>query len=377
MSLRGAYVARLDLDAPHHMGVVKKMRAQAAALRAALGPVDHVCIRGLSVVSDDTVLWQQPPGPLARQRLFALGFYPGLVPRLAAHDYLYIRYQRSTPMFIRMLRALRRQRPGRPVFVEIPTYPYEAEQVSRRDRTLGLVDRLTRTGLRGCVDRIVTFSDREEIFGIPTIRTQNGVDLAAMQPMAAAPDMGALRMVAVANLGLRHAYDRVIAGLAAYRGARPVSFEIIGSGSVEAGLRAQVARLGLERSVRFSGPLNGAALDDRLRGAHLGIAALGMHRIATSTSDLKSREYCARGLPFITSNPDADFADGFAFVFKAPPDDSPIDIAALVAFHERLRTHHPDFPARMRAYAEARLGWDSKMQPVIAAIRECMPGGGT
>jgi len=359
------------------MGVVKKMRAQAAALTAALGPVDHVGIRGLSVVSDESVLWQQAPGPYARQRLFALGFYPGLVPRLAGHDYLYIRYQRSTPMFIRMLRALRRQTPGRPVLVEIPTYPYEAEQVSHRDRVLGLVDRVTRGGMKGSVDRIVTFSDREEIFGIPTIRTRNGVDLTAMQPMGAAPDEGVLRLVAVANLGLRHAYDRVIAGLAVYDGPRPVSFEIIGSGSAEAGLRAQVERLGLERRVTFAGPLNGAALDDRLRGAHLGIAALGMHRIDTSTSDLKSREYCARGLPFVTSNPDADFAGDFAFAFKAPADDSPIDIAALIAFHDRLRDRHPDFPARMRAHAEAQLGWEAKMRPVVAAIRELVPGCAT
>lgn len=375
MTPRGAYVARLDLDVPHHAGVVKKMRAQVAALRTALGPVDHVAVRGLSVVSDDRVLWRQAPGPFARQRLLALGFYPGLVSRLAAYDYLYIRYQRSTPMFIRMLRMLRRRNAARPVFVEIPTFPYEAEQTSRRDRALGLVDRMTRSGMRGTVDRIVTFSDRESIFGIPTIRTQNGVDLGAIRPMDAAPDHGPLRLVAVANLGLRHAYDRVIAGLAAYRGERPVVFEIIGSGSAEAGLRAQAAGLGLSRSVTFAGPLDGAPLDARLRGAHLGIAALGMHRIGTSTTDLKSREYCARGLPFVTSNPDADFGEGFEFAFKAPADDSPIDIAALVGFHDRLRARHPDFPARMRAHAEARLGWDAKMAPVIDAIRHRLRDG--
>ena len=49
MTLLGAYVARLDLGVPHHLGVIKKMTAQRAALQTALGPVDHFAIDGLSV----------------------------------------------------------------------------------------------------------------------------------------------------------------------------------------------------------------------------------------------------------------------------------------------------------------------------------------
>jgi glycosyltransferase involved in cell wall biosynthesis len=369
MILSGAYVARLDLGVAHHLGVTKKMAAQNAALQAAFGPVDHFAIDGLSVTRNEQVIWQQAPGRFARQRLHALGFYPGLAPYLQDHDYIYIRYQRCTPVFLHLLKTLRRQNPRRPIFVELPTYPYTAEQISRRDKILGFADRLTQGGMKGLVDRIVTFSDREEIFGIPTIRTENGVDLGAMPLLEPALDQGPLRLVAVANLGVRHAYDRVIAGLATYKGARPVSFEIIGSGSVEGALREQVAALGLQEQVTFAGPLSGAALNDRMSKAHIGIAALGMHRIAASTSDLKSREYCARGLPFVIANPDRDFGPDFPFAFHAPVDDSPLDIAALVAFHTEMRTTHSGFHTMMRAHAEAHLGWESKMRPVIEKIR--------
>lgn len=369
MVFNGAFIARLNVSEPHHVGVAKKMAAQVSALRADLGPVDQFLIDDLSVTRNGDVLWRQRNGRFARQRLHAMVFYPRLVPYLRESDYIYIRYQRCTPVFLRFLSELKRDKPQRPVVLELPTYPYDAEQVSRRDRLLGYVDRACRGRMAGLVDRIVTFSDCERIFGIPAIRTQNGVNLTAMSLASPPADEGPLRLVAVANLGLRHAYDRVIAGLIEYRGGRPVMFDIIGSGSAENELRAQVAASGLDDRVTFAGSLSGAVLDARLERAHVGVAALGMHRIETSTTDLKSREYCARGLPFVTANTDPDFDSSFPFSLQAPADDSPLDIAALTTFYAQLRKDCPGYSREMRDYAEARLGWDSKMRPVIAEIR--------
>ena len=45
-STTGAYIARLDLDQPHHVGVAKKIDAQIAALAEAFGPVETWFLRG-------------------------------------------------------------------------------------------------------------------------------------------------------------------------------------------------------------------------------------------------------------------------------------------------------------------------------------------
>lgn len=358
--MRGAYIARLDLDQPHHSGVALKMASQCAALKAALGPVDLIALAGNRLSVNGA-----PTGPALRRTALRLGgFYRAAAPRLAGADYLYIRYQRASPALLWLLRGFRRAHPGAPVFIEIPTWPYTGEAVGARDKVLGAMDRACRGRLAPHVDRIVTFSRETAILGIPTICTDNGVDPAALPLARPGAVEGPLRLVAVANLGLRHAYDRVIAGLAAYDGARDVVFDIIGSGVSEPDLRAAAA--GLEGRVRFLGPKMGADLDAALDGAHLGVAALGMHRIAAATSDIKSREYCARGLPFVTSNADADFPDGSPFALQIPADDSPVDIAALVAFHAALPE---DTPARMRAYAETRLSWRAKLAPVVTALQ--------
>ena len=374
-STTGAYIARLDLDQPHLLGVAKKVDAQIAALTEAFGPVETWFLRGLTVERSGEVVWRQPPGPLARQRLHALKFYQTVQVSPSASRYIYIRYQRCTPAFLTLLARLKTADPKRPILVEVPTYPYEAEQLTPRERLLGLVDRLTRGEMKRYVDRIVTFSGATEIFGIPTIQTDNGVDTDLMPPPGAPPAEGPVRLVGVANLGLRHAYDRVIDGLADYRASgagRAVVFDIVGSGSEEPALRASVAARGIGDLVTFCGPMNGKALSDHLATCHIGVSALGMHRISADTSDIKSREYCARGLPFVTANADRDFGPDFPFAFHAPADETPVDIAGLLAFHDALRAAAPDYPARMRAYAEVNLTWRAKMAPVVAALRDLL-----
>ncbi|MDP2258249.1 MAG: glycosyltransferase [Caulobacter sp.] len=371
MKARGVYIARLDIGEPHLLGVARKIDAQVLALTAALGPVETWFLRGLTVERNGVAAFRQRPGPLARQRLHAFGFYAAIAGAAPDADYIYVRHQRTTPALLTLLATLRRDRPHRPIIVEVPTWPYESEQLTPRDRMLGRVDRMTRGGLRRYVDRIVTFSAAEAIFGIPTVRTDNGVRTEDLPVVPAATPGGPVALVGVANLGRRHAYDRVIDGIADYHAAgatRPVRFDIIGSGSEEAALRARVAERGVQDRVRFLGPLSGAALDAALADCQIGVSGLGMHRIGADTSDIKSREYCARGLPFVIANTDRDFGPDFPFAFHAPMTEAPVDIPAVLAFVDGLAAHRPGYPTEMRAFAEARLTWTAKMAPVVAML---------
>lgn len=80
----------------------------------------------------------------------------------------------------------------------------------------------------------------------------------------------------------------------------------------------------------------------------MGIASLGRHRNGiTGIKTLKNREYAARGIPFVYSERDSDF-DGMGYVMKAPADDTPLDIAALVRFTTGCTSHPPKSAARSR-----------------------------
>jgi glycosyltransferase involved in cell wall biosynthesis len=373
--IKGILVARVDVLHANHAGVDKKLRAQKAALERALGPVDFWALGDASILRNGEEVLRAKSGKLSRIWLYASRFYGEVGRHLDDADYIYVRYQRSTPAFISFLRKAHQQRPGMPIYVEIPTYPYESEQISSRDKALGLIDRMLRHRMRRYVHRIITFSEEKVIFGIPSISTENGIDVSQIRLFTKLPDYEDSKtvvLVSAANVAFYHGYDRIIRGLADFRRSHPdhrVIFHLAGAGGALPELKALTRQQGVDDLVHFHGPLQGEALDEVMKLADIGISSIGMHRLNVDTSNLKSREFCAHGLPFLIAYPDRDFAADFPFCMHAPPDDSPIDIANLLDFYDRLKTEHPDYAEQLRQYAEKRLTWNSKLAPVVKEIK--------
>lgn len=371
--MRGLYIVRLNLDEPHAMGVAKKIRAQVKVLSGALGDVDLFYTEAACVMRNGAVAAQFGAGRLGKWLLHAALFYGTLARIRTAFDFVYIRYQRTSPAFLWMLARLRASHPRATIVVELPTFPYHSEYKTARQWMVGRSDRVLRRFIGRYVDRIVTFSQFQQILGIPTICTDNATEVAAMALLPKPPLSQDIRLLGLANLSFWHGYDRVIAGLAAYRdqnGSRRVTFDIVGAGPESDRLKQDARRLDLTDVVRFHGPLQGSALDDVVAQCHIAISSIGMHRLDTDTSNLKSREFCARGLPFVIAYPDRDFGAEFPFAFHAPMTDAPLDIGAVLSFYDDLRQTVSDYPQQMRKYAEARLTWEAKLAPVVTYIRQ-------
>jgi hypothetical protein len=373
--LLGAYVARLNLNDPHHLGVAQKIRAQVNALSELPAVVKLYSPEAELVWRDDDVIRRYPRGALWRKLNYAFLFYGVLVNQIQNLDFVYFRYQRSSPAFLWMLSRLKKKNPGLFVCVEIPTYPYEAESISLRYKILAWGDWVSRSFLRRYVDRIVTFSTVREIFGVSTIRISNGVDAQSLQPLPKPQALLPFRLLGLANLAFWHGYDRVIAGIASYKangGKREIVFDIVGIGNELARLKGDALRAGLEAEVRFHGSLTGEKLTAVMTGAHVGVACIGMHRVDKDTSDLKSREFCARGLPFLSGYCDRDFSANLPFVLQVPATDDPIDIEAVLHFYDRLKANCPNYPLDMHDFAQQNLTWQVKMAPVSRAIFEAI-----
>jgi len=368
---RGAYIARLDLAQPHLLGVAGKIKAQISALSSAAEEMALYTIEDGAIVRDGQCMKRSGGSSVAKRLTYYVLFYLYLAKHPIDTDFVYIRYQRSSPLFLYMLSRLKAHNPNLLVLVELPSYPFHTEWVSLREKILGLVDRVSRPFLHHFVDRIVTFSQEHEILGIPTIRTDNGVEpeqLTLSEPPSA---INPFNLVGVANLSNWHGYDRVIMGLTDYYrsgGKHDIRFDIVGTGQSLAALQSLVLQHQLSGRVVFHGPKHGAALDAIINRSHMGVSSIGMHRIKVDTSNLKSREYCARGIPFIIAYEDRDFPTTLPFAFHAPASDEPIDVQAILDFYMKLHNRYPAFPSDMRKYAEDNLSWRAKLMPVINAI---------
>jgi len=166
----------------------------------------------------------------------------------------------------------------------------------------------------------------------------------------------------------------VIKGLFEYYKTDPsinVYFHIVGAGAELENLKKLTESLGLSEFVIFHGPKHGEELDRLFDEAHVAIGSLGNHRKGLRVSaDLKTREYCARGIPFVISYDDVDFPDDFPYMLKVPADESPVDIEQILQFYERIKDRH--IVKEMRDYAEKNLSWEAKLKPVIDEINRLL-----
>ncbi len=196
----------------------------------------------------------------------------------------------------------------------------------------------------------------------PHISIGNGINVSSIKQRTPPNFSGTLNLLFVATISRWHGIDRLIKGLADYEGATKVILHIVGEGLVLENLNRLSNECQVEKNVIFHGFLKGNALDELFDMCHIAIGSLGIHRKGLSmTSELKIREYTARGIPFICSAVDSDFPDDFHYMQKVPGDECPIKIEEIIQFAEKVYLD-PEHPIKMRAHAEDNLDWSVKMK---------------
>ncbi len=288
-------------------------------------------------------------------------------------DFIYMRSDHNAnPFLTRWLKKIRKQ--GVKTVMEIPTYPYDPEyaQSPLKRKMMLMADKVFRRCMARQLYRIVTFTDFDRIFGVSTINISNGIDFDHIPlKQAVNPTPGVLSLMGVADIHFWHGFDRVIAGMAEYYKQpqeEDVRFLVVGGG-VPAHLemlKDMTVERGLTDKVSFLGPKAGPELDEMFTQADMGIGSLARHRCGIdSIKTLKNREYAARGIPFVYSETDSDF-DTMPYVMKAPDDESPLDIDAVVKFYRGLSMT----PSEIRESITGTLSWQHQMQKVIDSVKE-------
>ena len=257
-------------------------------------------------------------------------------------DCIYIRYPESDHFFISFLKEAKRENVK--VLIEIPTYPYDLEgNETIKGRTIRIIDHFYRMRLKGLVDKIITFSEDKEIFGIETINTINGIDFSSIKIARSDIDLDKVIKLSAASAMFKvHGYERLIKGINEYYnngGKRNIVLYLAGDGDEKQKYQMMVDEYHLKDHVIFLGNIYGQQLDDLYENAALGINSLAIHRQGLiRESTLKAREYAAKGLPILSSS----FIDAFSdsdntkFVFRINPDESSVNVDDLIQFLDHL-----------------------------------------
>lgn len=363
--MKGCYILIGTASADDHTGIGLKIRNQLKAFNDA----------GLNF--GECVL------PVSKSKLLSLKYrlpfanvYPvwSCPDVLKKADFIYMRRPFVMNRAMRkVLREIKQANPRVKIVVEIPTYPYDAEYNTYKfNSMLRMKDKYNRARMNGLVDRFAVLSGEKEVFGIPTVRIVNGIDVDAVNVRRPVHlDDKTLHICAVAAFKEWHGYERVIEGVKDYYrngGTRNLVFHFAGDGSALPGYRKLVSDYSLEEHFIFHGYTEGQALDDIYNQCTLALGTFGMFKKGLKLScDLKSREAVARGIPMVTGCPTDIFIEGkYKYYLEFPNDPSVIDIQKIIDFNDEIyKSDEESVIEEIRRYAYENISMDAAMEDVI------------
>lgn len=280
-------------------------------------------------------------------------------------------YMRSKVVGRGALRTFRRfKKQGGKLIVEIPTYSSSEKTISWTHSLISSIFARSRKKLPPLVDlyTIIGAENIEQYKQRPAICIYNGVCV-QNYPIYEHKATDEIRILTLASMRYWQGYDRLIEGLANYKGETPVFIEIVGNSFDDsiANWKKLAETLGVDSNVLFRGALYGDELTQIINSCDVAAATLGMHRRSVGVASvLKVREYCARGIPFVYSYNDSCLNGDEPFALKIEENDNPVDIDKLVNWVHSLSSE--EITHTMREFAKEKMSWETQLENVFKLV---------
>ena len=367
---KGYYV---HFDARIVPGVDKKIGMQINEFRKHFD-MDEINIRPLQRSLLKRVLGLFPTASINRD-------YDAALEALQDPDFLYVRRTTCDREYLNFFRRVKEKYPECRIMVEIFTYPYDKDDFAKWDAwPFFFKEKMYRGRLKKYIDRFVVYTDDEEVFGVKTIRTINGIDMDTVGISEGEYKDNTIRMIGVAYMQRQHGYERVIRGLGEYYKKYPdpetkVKLMLVGDGPEKDKYIRLADECNVKEHIDFRSSTVGQALDELYDQSDLTLGAFGMYKNSFYgyMSGLKTRESLAKGLPIVSGCLIDVLNEGNEFVKYYPNDDSTVNIEETVSFFNGLREKYQtrnEVARNVREFASRSVDMDAALGPVTDFIKE-------
>lgn len=291
-------------------------------------------------------------------------------------DYVYWRgapFWRSSYLAARMLHGQ-----GTKILYEIPTFVKAGEEpMSLLRKGFSVYSKVWESKMTKYLDLVVLIftgdTTIDSLYGKPVVVIDNGIDVDAIPLRQPEEHDGQIHILALASMSYWHGYDRLIRSVKGYAGEQKVVLHMVGGN--DGGMLPEWQKLAEELNVQdrviFHGKMYGEELSAMFDLCDVGANAMATYRKnLNATSELKVREYAARGLPFLcfATDPALDHA-AEPFWLKVANDDSVPDMEQIVEFALKMRARK-EHPEQMRAYAQKYMTWESQYAPIFEKLEK-------
>lgn len=362
------FIYRVNRNSPSNIGVIKKLKGQVDACVAMGHEVDYVTHDNEYLCLNQDRIDKKRNWNLSVVK-FRFFYYLKSQMSIQKYDCIVIRYGLSNYHFIQFLKHIKHRNAKVKIAIDMPTYPYRKEYKGLMSRAVLLLDSLFQRQLNRYVDFVWHSGTEKELFSIPTLFFNNGVnENEIVLRNVAQGNRLSFRLFAMGKWQYWHGLDRLLLGIKKWKekglNIFNLRLDIAGDGPVISELKTLARALEIDDYITWHGVLSGERLTCLMSQADMGIGTLGLYRKGLHVdSSLKHRGYCAAGLPFVLSSSDADFPKTLSFIHYVPSDDSEINILELKSFYDNLDSKVSE---QMFHHAQDNLSWKVKMRAILA-----------
>lgn len=229
-------------------------------------------------------------------------------------------------------------------------------------------------GMMALTDEIKKIECTRFATGTKGITVTNGIDVSAVSKTGyRVYDESGLDIIFIASSqNPWHGLDRLTTSLNTHRGKPRITLHVVGNIPDNQFRISSTANA----RIRFYGKQTGQELDRIFAGSHVAFSTLGLYRKNMSEAcSLKTREYTARGIPFVLgyTDPDLEAVDPEQrFFLHVRNDGSAIHIGAVIQFVKKMSEgdNPRTIPEYMRRYAYTHMDWRVKVQRYVEICSE-------
>lgn len=283
------------------------------------------------------------------------------------YDFIYLRRLMSkllyaAPLFKNLSKTV-------PIVYEIPTYPLDTGNgflYSTRDKIEMLVykmyNKYIRLTLANLIDDKINLPANWQIF-------HNALDIDNYKELPYPELSDTIKLIIVANISEYHRYDRILDSIKNYDGEYKVCLTVISPESnAYSLLKEKASALNIASNITFLDSKSMNEILDIAKDFHIGIAQLSTSEKGSNlVNTLKSKDYCAMGLPFVSTCFDTSFEKDFPYAYVTKSMDEEINLKEVINWYIGIRDDY-EYRHNMYNYAKNNLQYDKFVKQITSVV---------
>lgn len=289
--------------------------------------------------------------------------------RDTAFDICVLRINSINNSYYSMLREMKKQ--GAFVMMESLSYYPNMDFGNIKKASYFMIARSLkkhRNDLKNVVDLMLTEGVLDDFYGIPCVEFGMGVDVDNYQKHDYTGNKRDLHLLMVGCDSVYHGTDRIINSVCQYYqkpiADRKVYLHLVGD--ILSKDQTLINKVNLGDKIICYGRRHGKDLDAIFDKCNIALGPLAQHRIQKKDTGLKTKEYFARGIPYLYTGQEVRVEKDYPYILLLKDDESLVDWNEIFAFYDKL-SNDTTIADNMRMKARSVFSWRSIWDDVFAA----------